>query len=137
MPRSLVQSLSCVRLFATPWTVSHQASLSITNSQALVKRMSIESVMPSNHLILCCPLLLLPSVFPSMSVFSNDPVILIMCPNYLSFSLSPSTEYVGLVSFRIHWVDLLAGKGTQKSLLQHHTSKTSILQDSAFFIVQL
>ena len=131
-----VQSLSHVRLFETPWTAAHQASLSISNSQSLLKLMSIELVMPSNHLILCQPLLLLPSIFPSIGVFSNESVLRIRWSNYCSFtfSISPSKEYSGLISFKIDWLDL---PGTLKSLLQHHSSKTSILQHSAFFIVQL
>ena len=133
---SSVQLLSRVRLFATPWTA---ASLSITNSQSLPKLMSIESVMPSNHLILCHPLLLLPSIFPSIGVFSNESALRIRWPKYLSFSLSisPSNEYSGLISFRINWFYLLAVQGTLKNLLQHHSSKASILRRSAFFIVQL
>ena len=133
------QSLSCVRLFVTPWTTSGQASLSITNSQSLLKLMSIESVMPSNHLSLCRPLLRLPSIFPSIRVFSNESVLCIRWPKYwsFSFSISPSNEYSGLISFMIDWFDLLAVQGTLKSLLQHHSSKTSILQNSAIFIVQL
>ena len=134
---SSVQSLSRVRLFATPWTVAHQASLSITNCQSLLKLMSIESVMPSNHLILCSPLLLLPSIFPSIRVFSNELALRIRWPKYRSFSISPSHEYSGLMSFRIGWFDLLAIHGTFKSLLQHHSSKASILWYSAFFTVQL
>ena len=136
---SSVQLLSHVRLFATPWTAAHQASLSITNSQSLLKLMSKESVMPSNHLILWHPLLLLPSVFLNIRVFSNESVLHIRCPKYWSFSFSssPSNEYLGLISFRIDWLDLLAVQGTLKSLLQHHSSKTSILQHSDFFIVQL
>ena len=136
---SLVQSLSYVRLFATPWTAAHQASLSFTISQSLLKLMSIESVMPSNHLILCHPLLLLPSISPSIRVFSNESVLPIRWPNYLSFSfnISPSNEYSGLISFRMDWLDLLAVQGTPKSPLQHHSSKASIFQHSAFFIVQL
>ena len=120
----------------TPWTAAHQASLSITNSQSLLKLMSIESVMPTNHLIVCRPLLLLPSIFPSIRVFSN---LRIRWPKYWSFSssISPSNEYSGLISFRIDWLDLLAVQGTLKSLLQHHSSKASILQHSAFFRVQL
>ena len=116
-----------------------QASLSITNSRSLLKLMSIESVMPSNHLILCHPLLLLPSIFPSIRVFSNESVLHIRWPKYwsFSFSISPSNEYSGLISFRMDWLDLLAVQGTLKSLLQHHSSKTSILWCSAFFIVQL
>ena len=136
---SSVQSLSRVRLFATPWTVAHQASLSITNCQSLLKLMSIESVMPSNHLILCRPLLLLPSIFPSIRVFSNESVLRIRWPKYRSFgfSISPSNEYSGLISFRIDWLDLLAVQGTLKSLLQHHSSKASIFWHSAIFMVQL
>ena len=122
-----------------PWTAARQASLSITNSQSLPKLMSIESVMPSNHLILCHPLLLLPSIFYSIMVFSNESVLRIRWPKYwsLSFSISPSNEYSGLISFRMDWFDLLAVQGTLKSLLQHHSSKASILQHSAFFILQL
>ena len=136
---SSVQSLSHVRLFATPWTAAHQASLSITNSQSPLKPMSIESVMPSSHLILCHPLLLLPSIFPSIRVFSNESALLIRWPKYWSFSFnfSPSNEHPGLISFRMDWMDLLAVQGTLKSLLQHHSSKASILLHSAFFIVQL
>ena len=136
---SSVQSLSCVQLFATPWTAAHQASLSITNSWSLPKLMSIESVMPSNHLILCHPLLLLPSIFPSIWVFSNESALHIRWPKYwsFSFSITPSSEHSGLISFRMDWLDLLAVQGTLKSLLQHHSSKASILQHSAFFIVQL
>ena len=131
-------SLSRVWLCKTPRTAACQASLSVTNSQSLLKLMSIESVMPSNHLILCHPLLL-PSVFPSIRVFSNESVLCIRWPKCLSFSLSISlsNEYSGLISFRMNWLDLLAVQGTLKSLLQHHSSKTSILQCSAFFIVQL
>ena len=134
----VVQSLSRVRLFATPWTAARQASRSFTNSWSLLKLMSIESVMPSNHLILYRPLLLLPSVFPSIRVFSNESVLPIRWPQYWSFSfgISPSDEYSGLISFRIDWLDL-AVQGTLKSLLQHHSSKASILWCSAFFIVQL
>ena len=134
-----VQSLSRVWLFATPWITAHKASLSITNSQSLPKLMSIESVMPSNHLILCCPLLLPPSVFPSIRVFSKESALHIMWPKYWSFSISisPSNEYSGLISFRMDWLDLLAVQGTLKSLLQHHSSKVSVLWCSAFFIVQL
>ena len=131
-----VQSLSCIWLFATPWTAALQASLSITNSKSLLKLMSIESVMPSNHLILRRPLLL-PSVFPSIRVFSSESVLRIRWPKYWSFSISPSNEYSGVISFRIDWFDLLAVQGTLKSLLQHHSSKALILQRSAFFIVQL
>ena len=136
MPSS-VQSLSHVRLFVTPWTAARQASLSITNSWSLLKLMSIESVMPFNHLILCRPLLLLPSVFPSIRLFSNEPALRIRWPKYWSFSTSPSNEYSGLISFRMDWLDLLAVQGTLTSLLQHHSSKASILWGSAFFIVQL
>ena len=123
----------------TPWTAAHQASLSITSSQSLLKCMSIELVMPSNHLILCCPLLLLPLIFPSISVFSNESGLCIRWPKYWSFSfnISSSNEYSGLISFRMDWLDLLAVQGTLKSFLQHHSSKVSILQCSAFFIVQL
>ena len=121
----------------TPWTVVHQDSLSITNSQSLLRLMSIESVMPSNHLILCHPLLLLLSIFPSIRVFSNESVLHIMWPNYWSFSISPSSEYSRLISFRMDWLDLLAVQGTLKSLLQHHNFKASILRHSAFFMVQL
>ena len=122
---------------ATPWTAAHQASLSITISQSLQKLMSIESVMSSNYLILCCPLLLLPSFFPSIRVFSSESVLCIRWPKYwsFSFSISPSDEYSGLISFRIDWFDLLAFQGTLKSLIQHHSSKASILQHSAFFKV--
>ena len=125
---SSVQSLSRVRLFATPWTAAHQAFLSIANSWSLLKLMSIESVILSNHLILCCPLLLMPSIFPSIRVFSNESVLRIRWPKYwsFSFSISPSNEYSGLISFRIDWLDLLAVQGTLKSLLQHHSSKASI-----------
>ena len=135
---SSVQSLSCVRLFETPWTILHQASLSITNSQSLPKPMSIESVMPSNHLILCHPLLLPPSIFPNIRVFSNESALHIRWPKYWSFnfSISPSDEHPGLISFRMNWLDLLAVKGTLKSLLQHHSSKASILWCSDFFMVQ-
>ena len=124
---------------ATPWTAAHQASLSITHSQSLPKFMPIESVMPSSHVILCHLLLLLPSVFPSIRVFSNESVLRIKWPKFWSFSfnISPSNEYSGLVSFRMDWLDLLAVQGTLKSLLQHHSSKASILQHSAFFTVQL
>ena len=122
------QSLSCIQLFATPWTAVHQAPLSSTISQSLLNFMSIESVMLSNHLILCCSLLL-PSIFPSLRVFSNELAFWFRWPNYwsLSFSISPSNEYLGLISFRIDWFDLLAVHGTLKSLLQHHSSKASIL----------
>ena len=133
-----VQSLSLGRLFATPWTAARQATLSITNSQSLFKVMSIESVMSSNHLILCCPLLLPRSIFLSIRVFSNESVLHIRWPTYWSFSfnISPSNEYSGLISFRMDWLDLLAVQGTLKSLLQHHCSKASVFQCSAFFIVQ-
>ena len=136
---SSVQSLSCVRLFVTPWTTAHQASLSITNSRSPPKPMSIESVMPSNHLILCHPLFLLPPIPPSIRVFSNVSALLIRWPKYWSFSfhISPSNEHPGLISFRMDWLDLLAVQGTLKSLLQHHRSKASIIRHSAFFIVQL
>ena len=134
-----VQSLRHIQIFETPWSAAHQASLPITNSQSLLKLMSIESVMPSNHLILCRPLLLPPSIFPSIRVFSNESVLCIRWPKYrsFSFSISPSSEYSGLTSFKIDWFDLLAVQGTLESLLQHHNSKVSILQCSAFFIVQL
>ena len=130
---------SHVQLFATPWTAAHQASLSITNSWSLHKLMSIELVMPTNHLILSRPLLLLPSIFPSIRVFSNESALHIRCLKYWSFSfkISPSNEYSGLISFRMDWLDLLAVQRTLKSLLQHHSSKVSILRHSAFFIVQL
>ena len=136
---SSVQSLSCVWLFATPWIAARQASLSITSSQSPPNLMSIESVMPSNHLILCCPLFLPPSIFPSIRVFSNESVLRIRWPKYwnFSFSISLSNEYSGLISFRTDWLDLLAVQRTLKSLLQHHSSKASILWHSAFFIVQL
>ena len=136
---SSVQSLSCVQLFATPWTAARQASMSITNSRSLFKLMSVESVMPSNHLILCHPLLLLPSIIPSFRVFSNESALHIRWQKYwsFSFSISPSNEYSGLISFMIDWLDLLAVQGTLKSLLQHHSSKASILRGSAFFTVQL
>ena len=133
------QSLSPVRLFATPWTAARQASLVITNSRSLLRLMSIESVMPSNQLILYRPLLLLPSIFPSIRVFSNESALHIRWPKYwcFSFSISPINEHPGLISFRMDWLDLLSVQGTLKSLLQHHSSKASILQCSAFFIVQL
>jgi len=123
----------------TPWTAAHQAFLSITNSQSLLKLMSIESLMPSNHLNLCHPLLLLPSIFPSIKVFSSESVLRIRVPKYWSFSfnISPSNECSGLISFKMDWLDLLAVQGTLKSLLQHHYSKASVLQCSAFFNVQL
>ena len=136
---SSVQSLSLVRLFVTPWTAVRQASLSITNSWSLLKLISIESVMPSNHLILCHPFLFLPSIFPSIRVFSNESALRSRWPKYWSFSfnISPSNEHPGLISFRMDWMDLVAVQGTLKSLLQHHSSKASILWCSAFFIVQL
>ena len=131
--------LSHVWLFVTPWTAARQASWSITNSQSRFKLMSISSVMPSNHLILCHPLLLPLSIFPSIRVFTNESVLCIRWPNYwsFSFSISPSNEYSGLISFRMDWLDLLAVQGTLKSLLQHQSSKTSVLQRSTFFTVQL
>ena len=131
--------LSRVRLYVTPWTAAHQASLSITNSQSLLKLMSIESVMPCNYLILYCPLLLPPSNFSSISVFSNESVLCIRWPKYwsFSFSISPCNEYLGLISFRMEKLDLLTVQGMLKSLFQHHSSKASILQCSAFFTVQL
>ena len=136
---SSVQLLSCILLFVTPWTAACPASLSITNSQSLLKLMAIESVIPSNHLTLCYPLLLLPSIFPSIRVFSNESVLCIRWPKYwsFSFSISPSNEHSGLISFRIDWLDLLSVHGTLKSLCQHHSSKASNLQHSVFFIVQL
>ena len=136
---SSVQSLSHIRLFVTPWTSARQVCLFNTNSQSLLKLMSIESVMPSNHLILCHPHLLLPSIFPSIGVFSKESVLCINWPKYWSFSfgISPSNVYSGLISFRIDWLDLLPVQGTLKSLLQHYSSNASILQCSAFFIVQL
>ena len=126
-------------LFATPWTTARQASQSITNSQSPPKPMSIVSVMPFNHLILCCPLFLLPSIFPSIRVFSNESALCIRWPKYWSFgfNISPSNEHPGLISFRIDWLDLLAVQGILKSLLQHHISKASVLRCSAFFTVQL
>ena len=134
-----VQLHSRVRLFATPWTAIYQASLSITNSRSLLKLMSIESLMPSNHLILCHPLFLLPSIFPSIRIFSNESVLRIRWPKYwsFSFSISPSSEYPGLISFRMDWLDLLSVQSTLESLLQHPSSKISILQCSAFYKVQL
>ena len=133
--RYSVQSLSRVWLFATPWTAARQASLSITNCRSLPKFMSIESVMPSSHLILCCPFLLLPSIFPSIRVFSNESALHIRWPKDCSFrfSISLSNEHPGLISFRMDWLDLLAVQGTLKNLLQHHSSKASILRCSAFF----
>ena len=135
----LFSLLSCDQLFVIPWTIAHEASLSFTVSRSLLKLMFIESVMPSNHFILCRPLLLLPSVFPSIRVFSNESVLRIRWPKYwrFSFSISLSNEYSGLISFRMDWLDLLAVQGTLKSLLQHHSLKASILQCSAFFMVQL
>ena len=136
---SSVQSLSYFQLFATPWTAARQASLSITSSQSLLKLRSIESMMSSNHLILCCPLLLMSSIFPSIRVFSNGSALHIKWPKYwsFSFSISPSNEYARLISLRSDWFDVLAVQGTRKSLLQHHRSKVSILQHSAFFMAQL
>jgi len=136
---SSLQLLNCIQLFATPWTTAHQASLSIISSRSPPKPMSIESVMPSNHLILCHPLLLLPSIFPSIRVFSNESALHMRWPKYWSssFNISPSNKHPGLISFRMHWLDLLAVQGTLKSLLQHHSSKASILQHSAFFTIQL
>ena len=136
---SSVQSLSRIWLFATPWTSVRQASLSITNSQSLPKLMSIESAMPTNHLILCRPILLLPSILPSIRVFSNESVLCIRWPKYwsYSFNISPYSEHPGLISFRMDWLDLLAVQRTFKSLLQHHSSKASVLRRSAFFTVQL
>ena len=138
-PFSSVQSLSHIWLFEIPWIAAHQPSLSITNSWSFPKFVSTELVMPSNHLILCHPLLLLPSIFPSIRDFSNESVLCIRWPKYWSFSfnISPSSEYSGPISFRMDWLDLLAVQGTLKSLLQYHSSKASILQHSAFFIVQL
>ena len=135
---SSVQSLSRVWLFTTPWTAAHQAPMFITNSQSAPKPMSIESVMPSNYLILCHPLLLLPSIFPSIRVFSNESALHIRWPKYwnFSFNISASNEHPRLISFRMDWLDLLAVQETLKSLLQHHSSKASILWHSAFFIVQ-
>ena len=136
---SSVQSLSHVWLFATPWTAASQASLSITSSLSLPKLMPIASVMPSNHLILCHLLLFLPSIFPSLKVFSSESALCIRWPEYwsFSFSISPSNEYSGLISFRIDWFELLAVQGTRESPLEHHNSKASILQCSAFFMFQL
>ena len=132
-----VQLLSHVQVFAAPWTAACQASLSIINSRSLLKLMSIELVMPSHHIILCHPLLLLPSIFPSIRVFSNESFLRIRWPKYWSFgfNISPSNEYSGLISFSMDWLDLLAVQGTLKSLLQHHSSKALVLQFSAFFIV--
>ena len=136
---SSVQSLSRVWVFTTPWTAARQASLYITNSQSPPKPMSIESVMPSNYLILCRPLLLLPSIFPSIRVFSNESVLPIRWPKYWSFSfnISSSKEYSGLISIKMDWLDLFEVQGTLKSLFQHHSSKASVLWHSVFFIVQL
>ena len=136
---SSVQSLSRVRLFVTPWIAACQDSLSITNSRSLFKLMPIKSVMPSSHLILYHPLLLLPPIPPSIRIFSNESTLHIRWPKYwsFSFSISPSNEHPGLISFRMDWLDLLAVQGTVKSLLQHHSSKASILQRSAFMTVQL
>ena len=135
----VVQLLSHVQLFASPWTAARQASLSFIISQSLLKLMSIESMMPPNYLILCCPLLLLPSIFPRVRIFSNESALCIRWPNYwnFSFSICPSNGYSGLISFRMDWLDLLAVQGTLKSLLQHHTSKASIFRCSAFFMVHL
>ena len=136
---SSVQLLCCVRLFATLWITARQVSLSITNSRSLLKPMSMESVMLSNHLILCRPLLLLTTILPSIRVFSDESTLHMRWPKYWSFSfnISPSNEYSGLISFRMDWLDLLAVQGTLKSLLQHHSSKASIFWHSAFFTVQL
>ena len=135
----VVQSLSHVPLFESPWTIACQASQSFTISQSLLKLMSTESVIPSSHLILRCPFLLLPSIFPSIRIFSNESALCIRWSKYwnFSFSISPSNEYSGLISFRMDWLDLLSIQETLKSLLQHHSSKASILQHSAFFILQL
>ena len=135
---AVVQSQSRVWIFVTPWMAAHQASLSFTVSWSLLKFMSIESVMPSNHFTLCCPLLLLPSIFLSIRVFSSESALHIRWPEYWSFSfgISPSNEYSRLISFRMDWLDLLAVQGTVKGLLQHHSSKASILWHSAFFMVQ-
>ena len=137
LPGVSVQSLSRVWLFATPWIAAHQASLSIINSQSSLKLMSIKSAMPSSHLILCRPLLLLPPIPPSIRVFSNESTLRMRCPKYwsFSFSISPSNEHSGVMSFRMDWLDLLAVQGTLKSLLQHHSSKASILRRPAFFRV--
>ena len=138
MDLSSVQLVSHVRIFVTPWTTAWQASLSFTNSWNLLKLMSIESPMPCNHLILCCPLLLLPSIFPSIRVFSDESVLHTRWPKYwsFSFSISPSNKYSGLISFRIDWFDLLAVQGTLKNLLQHHSSKASVLWCSTFLMFQ-
>ena len=139
LSQSVTSALSHVPLFVTPWTTAYQASLSITNTQSLLKLMSVKSTMPSNHLILCCPFLLLPSIFPSTRVFSNESFLYIRWPKIWSFSFSISlfNVYSGLISFSMDWLDLLAVQGTVKSLLQHHSLKASILRSSAFFIVQL
>ena len=139
LPKSVQFSCSVMSDFVTPWTAAHQASLSIVNSRSLLKLMSIESVMPSNHVIFCHPLLLTPFIFPSIRVFSNESVLRIRQPKYWSFcfSISPSNEHSGLISFRMDQLDLLAVQGTLKTLLQHHSSKASILWHSAFFIVQI
>jgi len=136
---SSVQSLSRVQLFVTPWTAAHQATLSITKSKSSPKLMSIKLVMPSSHLILCRPLLLLPPIPPTIRVFSNESTLRMRWPQVwsFSFSITPSKEHPGLISFRMDWLDLLAFQGTLKSLLQHHSSKASILRHSAFFTVQL
>ena len=136
---SSVQSLSHIQLFVTPWTAARRASLCITNSRSLRRLMSVELMMPSNHLILCRPLLLLPSIFPSIRVFSDESALHIRWPTYwsFSFSISPSNEHSSLISFRMDWLDLLAVQGSLKSLFQHHSSKASILLFSAFFIVQV
>ena len=138
-PISSLQLLSCVRLFVTPWTAARQDSLSVTNSQSLLKLVSMESVMPSNHLILCCPFVLPPSIFPSIRVFANESVLCIRWPKgwSCSFSICPSSEYSGLISFRRDWLDVLAVQATLRSLLQQHSSKVSILWCLAFFIIQL
>ena len=139
MPFSSVHSLSCVRFFATPWIGARQAFLSITNSQSSLRLTSIKSVMPSSHLILCHPLLFLPPIPPSIRVFSNESTLHMRWPKYwsFSFSISPSKEHPGLISFGMHWLDILAVQGTLKSLLQHHSSNASVLWRSAFFTVQL
>ena len=136
---SSVQSISCVRLFATPWIAAHQASPSITNSRSPLKLTSIESVMPSSHLILCCPLLLLPPISPRIRLFSNESTLCVRWPKYwsFSFSISPSKEHPGLIFFRMDWLDLLAVQGTLKSLLQNNSSNASVLQCSGFFTVPL
>ena len=139
LKNSSVQSFCYVQLFETPWIAASQVSLSISNSQSLLKLMSIESVLPSNHLILCHPLLFPHSIFPSIRLFSNESVLHIRWPKYwsFSFSITPSNEYSGLISFRMDWLDLLPGQGTLKNLLQNHSSKASILWHSTFFIAQL